>query len=156
MVKVGKVSHRKFHKGLLNLVKPGCLMAKLVTAGQWEWKHQSSLALFHTSTKRLWLAAVIFGADGPCFDLAKLWCYVTGLFISQGESSQGWFSAGLSCSFALPPSLPHLPGLQSSTGTRQSVFTCVKHLKLLRLNVPFSGYDFQKAIASEVSKPRGF
>lgn len=52
------------------------------------------------------------------------------------------------CDAALP-SLPHPAWTAEQCGDiTVYLSTCVRHLKLVSLNLPFSEYDLQKAIAS--------
>lgn len=73
----------------------------------------------------------LFGADGPCFELAKLCCYFAGPVISQGVLP-GVIQLRIVLQLCLP-SLPHpaWPAEQLRDSTA-CLITCLKHLKLLR------------------------
>lgn len=94
----------------------------------------------------------LFWADGPCYELES--CDVMSqVMLSHRESPPGVIRCRIVLQLCLP-SLPHPAWLaEQHRDIMVCLNMCVKHPKLLGLNVPISGYDLQKAIASEVSKP---
>lgn len=151
---IREINIGKVYKGLLNMTKSGsgwtsdswavggctgeaCLQTCLVFPFSWVFVAGCCWRLG-------------FGADEPWFDLAELLSV-----LSQRESPPECDSEQ-ECDAALPS----LPCPAWTAGQCRDIIvylsTCIRHLKFLGLNVPFSDYNLQKAIASLVSKPHCF
>lgn len=135
-------------------------MAEVATLGRWEdvlGKCVCRLASFFPSPECLWLDAVRGWVLGQ-MNLGLTWqsCYGTSLFVLSQRESPPECDSEQECDAALP-SLPR-PAWTAGQCRDIGVYlsTCIRRLKFLGLNVPFSDYDLQKAIASSVSKPHCF